>query len=97
MLSDLDCYCAPIGTTTAMSSKPSLTNHLLPVVAFDCNQVFSELVIKVARNPALVKLVESSFVSKERDELANSLRNLLPAECHGIIKDPWVGFTTYCK
>jgi len=80
-----------------MSSKPSPTNHLLPVAAFDRNQVFSELVIKVARNPTLVKLLESAFVTEERDELANSLHNLLPVEYRGAIKDPWVGFTAYCK
>jgi len=80
-----------------MSSGPSLTNHLLPVVTFDRKKVFTEPAINVARNPTLLKLLESAFASEERDELANSLYNLLPPECHGIIKDPWVAFTTYCK
>lgn len=81
-----------------MSSKSAPLNYLLPVDAsYERNQVFDELIAKVACDPTLVNLLECSFIPEERDRLTNSLQNLLPNECCVIIKDPWVAFMTYCK
>ena len=80
-----------------MSNKSTPSNPLLPVHTFDQNKVFIELALKVASNPALVKLLEHSFTSEERGQLANALYTLLPSRWHRVVKDPWVAFTSYCK
>jgi hypothetical protein len=80
-----------------MAPKPALSNYPLPVATFDRKLVLDELVKKVARDPALVKLLEYSFITEKRNELTGSLHNLLPDESHEFIKHPWLVFTTYCQ
>jgi hypothetical protein len=80
-----------------MPQKPALPNYPLPVVIFDCKLVMNELVKQLARDPTLVELLECSFITEKRNELTNSLHNLLPNECHEFIKYPWLAFMTYCQ
>jgi hypothetical protein len=83
---------------TTMSSSLDLPNDpLLGDALFNRIQVFGDLAKAVARNPALVKLLESSFTTEERDHFASLLRDLLPDSCRELVKNPWATFIGYCK
>ena len=59
--------------------------------------ILGNLVTKVAAMPVLVNLLEHSYTSKARDQLAAALNNLLSEQSKLIIKDVYSDFFTYCR
>lgn len=59
--------------------------------------ILGELASRVAIDPELLRHLEKTFLSEERDRFTVILYNLLPKKHHHLVKDVWSLFIGYCK
>ena len=63
----------------------------------DISIALGQLATRVALDPEILRLIEKSFQSEEREQLITILYNLLPEKYHHVVKDLWPLFIEYCK